>query len=237
MNLTEEMLRQAAQEVTEEWLRRIPEESHTFSRRFRRRMRPLLANPAGYVRSAARPLWRKVLRAAACVVLACALALGTLRAVSPETYAAVVRWVAEWYETHVVYYFRGEPEEIYKEEALPLYAITALPEGYEETGEPLETPGYRGIYYRNSQGQEIYFTCEYIPQGNISAVFLDDVTAKEIMVGDSSGQMYLAKTPDQSNGIVWADEEAGILFSIDAFAEESVLLHMAESVSLVETPK
>ncbi len=233
MNLTEEMLRQAAQEVTEEWLRRIPEEPHTFSRRFRRRMRPLLANPVGYVRSAARPLWRKVLRAAACVVLACALALGTLRAVSPETYAAVVQWVAEWYQNHVVYYFRGTPEE----EELPRYAITALPEGYEETGEPVETPDYRGIYYRNAQGQEIYFTCERIAQGYVSAILLDDIIEKEVMVGDCPGQLYLSQDPNQSSGVTWTDEEAGILFSIDAFAEESVLLHMAESVSLLETTK
>lgn len=233
MNLTEEMLRQAAQEVTEEWLRRIPEEPHTFSRRFRRRMRPLLANPAGYVRSAARPLWRKVLRAAACVVLACALALGTLRAVSPETYAAVVQWAAEWYETLMVYYFYGDPEE----ESLPLYAITALPEGYEETGEPLEAPGYRGIYYRNNQGQEIYFTCEYMTQGSAHRVLLDDMIEKEVTVGDCSGLLYLSQDPDQSNGLLWMDEEAGLLFSIDAFAEESVLLHMAESVSLVKPTK
>lgn len=233
MNLTEEMLRQAAQEVTEEWLRRIPEEPHTFSRRFRRRMRPLLANPAGYVRSAARPLWRKVLRVAACVVLTCALALGTLRAVSPETYAAVMQWVAEWYETHVVYYFRGVPEE----EALPLYAITDLPEGYQETGDPLEAQDYRGIYYQNAQGQEIYFTCERITRGYASAVFLDNIIEKEVMVGDCPGQLYLSQDPNQSSGVTWTDEEAGILFSIDAFAEESVLLHMAESVSLVKPTK
>lgn len=233
MNLTEEMLRQAAQEVTEEWLCRIPEKPHTFSRRFRRRMRPLLANPVGYVRSAARPLWRKVLRAAACVVLACALALGTLRAVSPETYAAVMQWVAEWYETHVVYYFRGEPEE----ESLPRYVITALPEGYEETGESLEAPGYRGIYYQNAQGKEIYFTCEYIPQGDAMSVLLEDMIVKEVLVNDSPGQLYLSTDPKQSNVVIWTNEKDGLLFSIDAFAEESVLLHMAESVSLVETPK
>lgn len=233
MNLTEEMLRQAAQEVTEEWLRRIPEEPHTFSRRFRRRMRPLLANPVGYVRSAARPLWRKVLRAAACVVLACALALGTLRAVSPETYAAVVRWVAEWYETYVVYYFRGAPEE----EELPLYAITALPEGYEEVGEPLEIPGYREIYYQNNQGQEIYFICEQMIQGSAHKILLNDMLEKEVTIGDCLGRLYLSQNPDQSNVVTWTDEENGLLFSIDAFAEESVLLHMAESVSLVETPK
>ena len=233
MNLTEEMLRQAAQEVTEEWLRRIPEEPHTFSRRFRRRMRPLLANPAGYVRSAARPLWRKVLRAAACVVLACALALGTLRAVSPETYAAVVQWVAEWYETLMVYYFYGAPEE----ESLPLYAITALPEGYEETREPLEAPGYRGSYYQNAQGQEIYFTCESMTKGYASTVLLDDMVIKEVSIGNCPGKLYLSQDPAQSNMVTWTDEENSLLFSIDAFAEESVLLHMAESVSLVETTK
>ena len=237
MNLTEEMLRQAAQEVTEEWLCRIPEKPHTFSRRFRRRMRPLLANPVGYVRSAARPLWRKVLRAAACVVLACALALGTLRAVSPETYAAVVRWVAEWYETHVVYYFRGESAEESEEESLPLYAITALPEGYEETGEPLETQDYRGIYYQNAQGEEIYFTCECMPQGSAQGIFLDDITIKEVSIGDCSGKLYLSQNPAQSNMLIWTDEKNGLLFSIDAFAEESVLLHMAESVSLVKSTK
>lgn len=234
MKITDELLYEAAPKAAELFLSTASEEqTHEFSPRFERRMRPLLADPEGYIKRRTRPLWKKVLRAAACVLLACALSLGALRAVSPTAYAAFASWVTEWYETHVVYRFSGAPVE----DALPRYRISSLPEGFAETDHVVEAPGYRGVAYQNAAGEEIYFTCERMTQGSAHGVLLESMTVKDVMVGGCPGQLYRSQDPAQSSAVIWMDEEAGLLFSIDAFAEESVLLHMAASVSLEDPTK
>ena len=44
----------------------------------------------------------------AVILLVFSLSLGSLMAVSPTVRAAVIRWVTEWYETHITYRYSGE---------------------------------------------------------------------------------------------------------------------------------
>lgn len=66
-----------------------------FSSRYLRQRMKLLADPFGWVGKTVRPLWKKVLRNAACLLLACTLALGALLAASPTVRAAVLNWLRE----------------------------------------------------------------------------------------------------------------------------------------------
>ena len=70
-------------------------EAPPFSPTYRRWRTRLLADPFGWVKKQLRPLWAKVLRTAACLVLASAVALGSLMAVSPTVRAAVLNWLRE----------------------------------------------------------------------------------------------------------------------------------------------
>lgn len=89
--------------------------------------------------------------------MVCSLSLGTLMAVSPSVRAAVMNWVTEWYETHILYRYSGE--QISGE--LPRYEITALPGGYAET-ERIEIPSALYVTYENVEGRRLYFDYIYI---------------------------------------------------------------------------
>ena len=60
---------------------------------------------------------------------------------------------------------------------------------------------------------------------------------QDITVNGCPGQLYRSLDGEESNSILWIDEEANIQFFLDAYADESALLHMAESISLVKTEK
>ena len=94
--------------------------------RYQRQMAAMVKDPLKWERRRARPLWKNVAQKAAVILLVFSLSLGSLMAVSPTVRAAVVRWVTEWYETHVVYRHLGAPMT----GKIPQYTITDLPEGY-----------------------------------------------------------------------------------------------------------
>ena len=96
--------------------------------RYQRQMTAMLADPLKWARKRARPVWKKAIQKVAVILLVFSLSLGSLMAVSPTVRAAVVRWVTEWYETHIIYRYSGE--DILGE--MPHYDISELPHGYTE---------------------------------------------------------------------------------------------------------
>ena len=59
-----------------------------------------------------------------------------------------------------------------------------------------------------------------------------------VTVNGFNGQMLLAQDMSKSdNTISWIDTEHNLQFAIDARLSESSMLHMAESVALVEATK
>ena len=62
------------------------------SPRLRRQMTAMLSDPQGWVKRKRRPVWKRIARAAAVIVLTCALSLGALMAVSPAVRAGIINW-------------------------------------------------------------------------------------------------------------------------------------------------
>ena len=73
------------------------------------------------------------------------LGFGTLMITSPTARAAFIRWVTEWYETHVTYRYAGDSIS----GTIPRYEITELPEGYFEYKKE-ESDNYTQIIYHNT---------------------------------------------------------------------------------------
>ena len=74
-----------------------------FSSRYRRECMRMLADPLRWMKRKIWPVWQKVLRGAACFLLACLIALGGLMAVSPTVRAAVLNWLRELNGRMIVY--------------------------------------------------------------------------------------------------------------------------------------
>ena len=57
--------------------------------------------------------------------------------------------------------------------------------------------------------------------------------------GETGGKGYYYSAPNtgSTNGLVWIDEDANIMFAFSAFLSEEDILHIAESTELSKTPK
>ena len=206
------------------------------TRHYQRQIAAMLKDPLKWERRRARPLWKNVAQKAAVILLVFSLSLGSLMAVSPTVRAAVVRWVTEWYETHVVYRFSGE--QIADE--MPQYEVTDLPEGYAET-ERVEWPSYVSIIYQKVNDENapwIYLQYIYMQQGASSNFEIENADIIPVTVNGLEGQLYLTKDSEQSDStITWIDPNENILFAVSAALGADDILHIAESVSLVKTEK
>lgn len=206
------------------------------TRHYQRQIAAMLSDPLKWARKRARPIWKSALQKVAMILLVFTLSLGSLMAVSPTVRAAVVRWVTEWYETHVVYRFSGE--QITDE--MPQYEVTDLPEGYAET-ERVEWPSYVSIIYQNVNDENaswIYLQYIYMQQGASGNFGIENADIIPVTVNGLEGQLYLTKDSEQSDStITWIDPDENILFAVSAALDADSILHMAESVSLVKTEK
>lgn len=153
-------------------------------------------------------------------------------AISPTVRAAVIRWVTEWYETHVVYRYSGYPISA----AMPQYEIVALPDGYKET-DRIEDIGYVSIVYENADGKYIYLDYAEMEQGAGKVIETEGSNVIRITVNGLSGQLFLPQLEDQDSTITWIDPNCNLQFSIDGFFNKDGMLHIAESVSLIESTK
>lgn len=206
------------------------------TRHYQRQIAAMLSDPLKWARKRARPIWKSALQKVAMILLVFTLSLGSLMAVSPTVRAAVVRWVTEWYETHVVYRFSGE--QITDE--MPQYEVTDLPEGYAEI-ERVEWPSYVSIIYQNVNDENaswIYLQYIYMQQGASGNFGIENADIIPVTVNGLEGQLYLTKDSEQSDStITWIDPDENILFAVSAALDADSILHMAESVSLVKTEK
>ena len=232
--MNDAILRAAACEVRDAMLSSLPRECPHYeaSPRFEKRMERLLADPVGYAKKMLRPWYQSAVQGAAMLAAALGLSLAMLSAASPTVRAAIKQWFMELRQSDIVYYFTGEPLE----EELPYYTITELPEGFAYAEEENED-GYRSILYTDSHGRKIYLDYSDMATGSAFVVDMENTTVQNITVNGYPGQIFISMETEQTNGIAWVDEGENIQFYIDAPVEDSVLMHMAESVSLVKTEK
>lgn len=206
------------------------------TRHYQRQIAAMLSDPLKWAQKRARPLWKNVAQKAAVILLVFSLSLGSLMAVSPTVRAAVVRWVTEWYETHVVYRFSGE--QIADE--MPQYEVTDLPEGYAET-ERVEWPSYVSIIYQNVNDENaswIYLQYIYMQQGASSNFGIENADIIPVTVNGLEGQLYLTRdTEGADSTITWIVPDENMLFAVSAALGADDILHIAESVSLSKTEK
>ena len=206
------------------------------TRHYQRQIAAMLSDPLKWARKRARPIWKSALQKVAMILLVFTLSLGSLMAVSPTVRAAVVRWVTEWYETHVVYRFSGE--QITDE--MPQYEVTDLPEGYAEI-ERVEWPSYVSIIYQNVNDENaswIYLQYIYMQQGASGNFGIENADIIPVTVNGLEGQLYLNREAEGADStITWIIPDENILFAVSAALNTDDILHIAESVSLSKTEK
>jgi len=125
---------------------------YTPSLHHQKQIKAMLKNPLRWARDRERPVWKRALKRVAVILLVISLAFGSLMVVSPTARATFIRWVTEWYETHVTYRYAGDDMV----GDIPEYTITELPEGYVENQEErIATPIQVSILYQSDTGYAI----------------------------------------------------------------------------------
>lgn len=234
----DQMLRRALLDATAQEAEALPQEPPELSPRHGRSMRAMLRDPLAWARSRRRPALRTAARHAAArhaaaVLLVLVLSAAVLVTVSPQVRADITRWVAEQTGNVLDFQFRGDSPA----QPIPQYQITALPEGYVET-ERTDALDAGNVTYKNSDGDTILLDYAYMQDGALHRFILNDTdTMSDIRVSGMPGKLILSTEEKSFDCILWIDAAQNLQFTITAAAEESVIIAMAESVSLYDPTK
>lgn len=222
VQLTDEMLIQAAKRVGEAMLASLPEPEdcqHEFSPEFERNMECLIQKTKRKTRI------RRCLRGIAVAALAVVIGLSTWLAVDTEARAAMVEWIRTAYEDSIVYKF-FHPGAVGDDNS---YRLGWVPDGYallqEETGELM----YIAVYQRESE--VIYFTYGLSDEYNQAEFIPGNSDTEPVSVYGNPGEFYAAKDERETNELVWFDSVQGILFVLSSDLDQETMLKMAESIT------
>ncbi len=134
-----------------------------------------------------------------------------------------------------------EEEELLRvaENAVPvyraLYAPAWVPEGY--ALDPLGTMGGADScmtsYVSADSSDVLVFDCFYIHSGLGMALSAEEETCtrEDVTVNGLSGDFYQSSREDDSNALIWFDEDAGVSFYLGGELDKDTLLKIAESVA------
>lgn len=217
----EELSRAAARaaELLNEALPRPEDCNHTFSPRFRRKMRHLLFRQN-------HPVLMRTLQSAAVLFLTITVLFGSLLTVSTDAREFVSGWVKTRIETIYHFYYEGDAAQADSTE----YVLGWIPDGYTLV-ETVDFPGQR-IYNYADADKKWYLSFTYSVDSSDADIFLlnADCTQKEVTVNGIPATLYIPLNDDNSPDIIWEDREKGVLFILTAHVSEDVLIKMAENI-------
>lgn len=175
----------------------------------------------------ARPQWRRILRTAACLLLALGLS-GLLLWTNPTTRAWLEKYIFQHTEETDQYEFRGQDGD---PALLGTIVPSYLPEGFEET-ERREQPNSVRLIYENEDGQSIRYSHMLLSQGG--AIILDNEhsTRSFVSVNGIRGYLYTAMSEGYFNHLILFDEKNGFVYDFSSTISEKELLKMAESLEI-----
>ena len=209
-----------------------PKQEFRASKQYQRETQKMLRDPLSWANRRSRPVWKRTMQRVAAVFLAIFIGFGGVMAISPTVRAAVINWITEWYETHIVYRYTGEDIQ----GKMPQYEITGLPEGYQETIRDI-VPAAVSIVYENEDHDLIYLDYTYMEDGVANLVMTEDYHTEDVSINGCDGTLFIPNDPQNMKTLTWIDQKENIQFTLNASLLKVDILHMAESVSLVESTK
>lgn len=225
--LTDSVLREAAIQARDAMLASLPDDDEIqidITPSFEKKMAPLLA------KMRRRYHFQQISKRVAAVLIAALIGVTTWLAVDENARAVALKWLRTVYEDQIVYQFFGGREE--SADIKLNYEPKWLPDGYEEVE---RTDGYsiRLIVY-DYDGIPLYFKCFKAREGAESIFITDgyDYQEKEVEIGSLTGIFYEFSDPEETNEIVWIDEDMRVAFTVSAYLDEETMVQIAESVQM-----
>ena len=193
------------------------------------RMASFLARPFAAGRRK-KPLWARVLRTAAGLLLVLSLTAGAVLWASPAARvwaAGLARMLMVWTDVSADFLFHGGDAA---ETDLSCWRPTWLPEGYEEV-EVWDPGGVYKITYENAEGQSLTLRCI---SPNTSAVSMDNEHSdySEITINGSKAYLLVSNAEGWQSSLIWTNEENSVMFILRGYISAEDLIRMAESVRI-----
>lgn len=218
----EELSRAAARaaELLNETLPKPEDCNHTFSPRFRRKMRHLLFRQN-------HPILMRGLQSAAVLFLTVSILFGTLFVTNTDAKDFVPGWVKTRIDTVYHFHYEGTPSQ---GDSSTEYVLGWMPDGYTLV-ETVDFPGER-IYGYVDADKKWNLTFSYSTDSSEADIFIlnADCEQKEVTVNGLTATLYIPPSDDNSPDIIWEDREKGVLFVLTAHVSEDVLIKMAENI-------
>ena len=220
--ITDEMLQQAAAKAAEKLNASLPSASechHQYSNQFERQIQKI-------VRRTQHPILYHTLRTAVCLLLMVAFSFSSVLIISVEARTTVFGWIKEVYESFYVYVFE---DKVDTNIAITEYQLDWLPDGYNLVSEQ-ETPVGKVAIYSDSTGETLSFA--YANQSTDVTFLAEgvDYIQHHPDINGVNADVYLSPSQNESNAIVWIDDNTDTLLYITGYISEDELIRMAESV-------
>lgn len=220
--ITEDMLRKAAAEVSDAMAQNVADGDigdHMFSDRFEKKMQKLRCRSQ-------HPVRRQIFRGVAAAILVMVVLFGSIMVASPETRAAVVKWLVTQADG-MLHYHDTEGTQPPEQRQ---YEMTYVPDGCRFIME-MDTGSGSTMVYQTSEGRSFQFS--YLVGGDLY-VGTQGCIYETTQVNGLFAEAYLAGSPEYNSCLLWRDESGEIIFLLNGPYDLEELVRMAERVRVAE---
>ena len=176
------------------------------------------------------PVFHRTMQRVAAVFLALLLTgIGWLT-VDAKARAASIAWFRSISQSSIVYRFLNPAPQ----QTLPDYTPTWLPDGFEE--QKHHKDDQRSSWYYVSGSDFIVIEVDAYHSGTVLSLIGDHTGCEEVHVNQFTALFVPADGNSGISNLVWIDEQNGLMFSVGSTLEKSVMLHIAESIELLQSP-
>ena len=226
--ITDEELVVATTMVSEAMLRTLPEPEECtgqFTAQFEEKIEKLKKT------AASKANWKKFARSGVAAVLVILIGFSVLCAFNTEVRAVVFTWFKEKFESCTTYWFSSDVDTV-----LPEYKLSWVPDGYELISEESYHFTYGAMYQKGSNSLNS-FTFAYNIAGDDMQLTIQSIygsyDSTPVDINGGYGEFYLSDTPNETNALIWFDEEHNIVFAITSYLDQEDILQIASNVKLV----
>lgn len=176
------------------------------------------------------PVFHRTMQRVAAVFLALLLTgIGWLT-VDAEARAATIAWFRSISQNSIVYRFLNPTPQ----QTLPDYTPTWLPDSFEEQAHYKDAQ--RSSWYYVSGSDFIVIEVDVYHSGTVLSLIGDRSGYEEVNVNQFTALFVPANGDSSVSNLVWIDEQNGLIFSVGSTLEKSVMLHIAGSIELSQSP-
>lgn len=192
------------------------------------RLGTLLRDPFRVAKRRTRPVWQKILRTAACAVLALSVAVSGLLALNPEARAFAAQiWsvIVTWGDRAAEFYGAGEQVK----GITGTWVLSEVPEGFESIS-TFEVGELRLTRYKNGAGDRLSFEYQPVQEGYMFDFDNEHSNYSEPTINGRAAYLFDSNAEGKMSALIWYNENGTVGFQLMGDFTGAELLELATKV-------